>query len=168
MTYYFSDATLIAKLGELIGRTLDSADCVVDESSAINVDPSSSRDVSVNIVIPTPDSSATELRQVRYNLFDLTNIGSYPVQKHTASETQTTHQLLGAITRAVGFPITANDIIDTPCIVPDIGANEFIIPLIAKDGSKWFKGTYNLMALRTNDLDVLISNIDADGFVAVT
>jgi hypothetical protein len=143
---FFVDGTFIDKLGTLLGQTLVQADCVVAPTSTPNVGGASDRDAVLNITIPKA-GGGTSTTVVRYFQLDLAGLAGLGLAKRYSSEDSTVYGLLPTIRRNTGIPFTEDDLVDGPVVVTG-SVTEFTIPLVAKVGSKWFKGSYDLPVLR--------------------
>lgn len=146
MKSYFSDATFVDKLAVLLEKPLDASSCTVATSSRKNVANVSDRDAVLEITIPAPGGT-TEVKEIRYYQLDLDSLRTIPVLKRIAIEDTTIHTLLPYIRRATGLMFTEADLVDAP-VVAGTDLTQFTIPLVAKVGSKFFKGKYDLPALR--------------------
>ncbi|MNQ21063.1 hypothetical protein D3C85_341630 [compost metagenome] len=149
---YFVDGTFIDRLGTLIERTLVQADCVVAPTSTPDTSIST-RDAVLNITIPKI-GGGTEVKEVRYFKLDLATLASFNLVKGKCNENSTVHALLPTIQRLTGIPFTTNDLEDAPVVVTG-SVTEFTLPLVAKVGSKWFKGRYDLPVSRKVQLSAL-------------
>jgi hypothetical protein len=143
---FFTDGTLIDKLGVLLERTLVQTDCVVAATTTSNVGTASNRDVALNITIPKV-GGGTEVKAARYYQLDLAGIANLQLPKRLCNEDTTIYDLLPTIKRITGIPFTTDDLVDAPVVVTG-AVTEFTLPLVAKVGSKWFKGRYDLPVLR--------------------
>ena len=144
---YFTDATFVAKLSDLLERPLDPAQCTVAQVAKKNTSISN-RDVVLEITIPKA-GGGTELKEIRYNLHELRYISNLALTPVYCNESvgMTVHQLMPTILRATGIPFTTNDLQDLPVVVGE-SLTDFTIPLVAKDGSRWWKGNYDLPVKR--------------------
>jgi hypothetical protein len=143
---FFVDGTLIDKLGTLLGQTLVQADCVVAPTTTPNVGGASDRDVVLNITIPKAGGGTSDV-VARYFQLDLANLANMFLTKRYCNEDSTIYGLLTTIRRNTGIPFTEADLVDAPVVVTG-SVTEFTLPLVAKVGSKWFKGRYDLPVLR--------------------
>lgn len=143
---FFTDAVLVAKLAELLERPLNAAQCTVQQVATKNVSPVSNRDVSLQITIPKA-GGGTEVKEIRYNLLAISSISVFGLTPVYCNEGKTVHQLLPTIRRATGIPFVETDLEDLPVTAGE-SLTDFTIPLVAKEGSRWWKGTYNLPVRR--------------------
>jgi hypothetical protein len=153
---FFVSGTFVDKLAVLLERPLVQADCVVAAASTPNTDTVSDRDAVLNITIPKA-GGGTEVKSVRYFQLDLAGIAQLNLTKRSASEDTTIYALLPTILRITGIPFTESDLVDAPVVVTG-AVTEFTLPLVAKVGSKWFKGRYDLPVLRKPTLLSLATN----------
>lgn len=143
---YFTDATFVAKLAQLLERTLDPAQCTVAAVAAKNTATVSTRDAVLQITIPKV-GGGTEVKEIRYHRQALSGIAQLGLNKVYCSEGKTVHQLLDTIRRATGIPFVANDLQDLP-VTAGASLTDFTIPLVATDTSKFWKGSYDLPVSR--------------------
>lgn len=142
---YFTDGTFVAKLAAILERSLDPAQCTVAQVAKKNTSISN-RDVVLEITIPKT-GGGTELKEIRYNLLPIGSLANLNLTPIYCNEGLTVHQLLPTILRATGIPFTTNDLQDLPVQAGE-SLTDFTIPLVAKDGSRWWKGSYNLPVKR--------------------
>lgn len=153
---YFVDGTFVDKLAVLLERPLVIADCVVAATSTPNTAAASKRDAVLSITVPKV-GGGTEVKPVRYYQLDLAEMSTLALNKGLCGEDTTIHALLPTIKRLTGIPFTADDLVDAPVVVTG-AVTEFTLPLVAKVGSKWFKGRYDLPVLRKSLLSTLAIN----------
>lgn len=143
---FFIDGTFVDKLAVLLERPLVQANCVVAATSVPNASSVSNRDAVLNITIPKA-GGGTEAKEVRYYQLDLAGMAQLNLPKRLVGEDTTIYALLPTIRRITGIPFVESDLVDAPVVVTD-AVTEFTLPLVAKVGSKWFKGRYDLPVLR--------------------
>lgn len=143
---FFIDGTFVDKLAVLLERPLVQANCVVAATSVPNASSVSNRDAVLNITIPKADGG-TEAKEVRYHQLDLAGMAQLNLPKRLVSEDTTIYALLPTIRRITGIPFTQDDLVDAPVVVTG-SVSQFTLPLVAKVGSKFFKGRYDLPVLR--------------------
>lgn len=143
---FFINGTFIDRLATLLERPLVQADCVVAPTSVPNTSPITDRDAVLSITIPKA-GGGTEAKEVRYYQLDLAGIANLALPKRSVSEDTTIYALIPTIRRITGIPFVESDLVDAPVVVTGT-VTEFTLPLVAKVGSKWFKGRYDLPVLR--------------------
>lgn len=153
---YFVDGIFVDKLAVLLERPLVIADCVVAPSATPNAATVSKRDAVLSITVPKV-GGGTEVKPVRYYQLDLAELGNMGLVKGLCGEDTTLYALLPTLKRLTGIPFTENDLVDAPVVVTG-AVTEFTLPLVAKVGSKWFKGRYDLPVLRKSLLSALATN----------
>lgn len=154
---YFVDGNFIDRLAVLLERPLVQAECTVAPTSVPNTATVSNRDAVLDITIPLA-GGGTETKGVRYYQLDLASMAAIGLPKRSVNEDTTIHALLPTIKRITGIPFTADDLVDAPVVFTGPGS-DFTIPLVAKVGSKWFKGRYDLPVSRKP----LLSSVAAFG-----
>lgn len=146
MKSFFSDATFVDKLAALLEKSLDASTCTVATTSRKNVATASDRDAVLDITIPAV-GGGTVVKEIRYNQLDLASLAGVTLIKRLAIEDTTIYTLLPYIRRSTGLMLSELDLVDGP-VVAGADLNQFTIPLVAKVGSKFFKGKYDLPVLR--------------------
>lgn len=160
MFQFFTKAAMVGYISDVIGRVLDPATVTISQASA-SQGFGTNREVEIEASYPSADGQSTITKKFFYFRTDLSNVASMGLPtKVPMHESANVHYLLKYINELSGLNLTIEDVEDLSPVIDDGNLATFTIPLVAKPGSWWFKGSYDLKVGRKPHISTTFSSTE--------
>lgn len=160
MNPFFTKAALVEKISAVLGYSLDPAQVQITQAEP-STGFGTNREVQVHATY-TSQQGEQETKTFYFFRLDLAELGSRVsfAEKVPVYESANVHHLLPYIRDYTGINFTVEDLEDVAPVIDPANTASFLIPLVAKPGSWWFKGSTNLKVGRKPHLQTILINAD--------